>query len=210
MEYIDAKSTSPTDAPEKVADALQWLYCLPAPPDVVIGPLGGGLARHMLFRDDEAPFLFSSKEAVQRYMNTALEGIPPASRPKEIDFSNECIVFTQSGMHERNFLIDTNDKMCMVNFEDVGLLPQSFAIFTMRNSDDFAKEVGSYLDWSPTPNLYSMTRAYAILQTSADCTLGTSISTCRRILLMAIGLDEHGMPIDSSVYRVPLHSNASI
>jgi len=69
MEYIHSKPTLVRNAPEKVADALQWLYRLPAPPDVVIGPPGGGLAYHTLFKDFEAPLPFSSKEALQRYMN---------------------------------------------------------------------------------------------------------------------------------------------
>ena len=74
MEYIDAEPTLARNAPEKVAKALQWLRNLPAPPDVAIGPVGGGLARHALFKDHTAPLPFSSKEALQRYMNRVCPG----------------------------------------------------------------------------------------------------------------------------------------
>jgi len=73
MEYIEAQSTLPRDAPEKVAEALQWLRDLPAPSDVTIGPVGGGPARHALFKNYTAPLCFSSIEALERYMNK----VPP-------------------------------------------------------------------------------------------------------------------------------------
>jgi len=102
-------------------------------------------------------------------------------------------------MYERNFLIDTNNKICMVDFEGVGLLPQSFASYTMHSGYDlFTKEIAGYLDWLPSPNLYSMARAKSNLIVLHDETLGMSISTCHRILttVTLIGLDEHGWPIE--------------
>ena len=51
MEYIEFKPTLAQDAPQRVAKALQWLCGLPAPPDVAIGSLGGGRARHSIFKD---------------------------------------------------------------------------------------------------------------------------------------------------------------
>jgi len=87
MEYIEAKPTLPRDTPEKVAEALQWLRDLPAPSDVTIGPVGGGLARHKLFKNYTAPLRFSSIEALERYMNKVrpclsrfLKHSPPANQ----------------------------------------------------------------------------------------------------------------------------------
>jgi hypothetical protein len=68
MEFID--DTTPADnAHEKVADALRWLHNVPAPSGVIIGSVGGGRARHELFNNYQAPLLFSSKEALEHYMN---------------------------------------------------------------------------------------------------------------------------------------------
>ena len=69
MEHIEVSPTSARDAPEKVAQALQWLRSLPAPPGLIIGPVGGGRARHKLFKNFTAPLPFSSKEALEMYMN---------------------------------------------------------------------------------------------------------------------------------------------
>ena len=68
MKFTDA-TTSANNAPEKVADALQWLRHVPLPPDTIIGPVGGGYARHALFNEYEAPVRFPSNWALQTYMN---------------------------------------------------------------------------------------------------------------------------------------------
>jgi hypothetical protein len=81
-------------------------------------------------------------------------------------------------MAESNFLFDTNGKMCIVDFEDVGLLPESFANYTVLSGrSHFAKEVARYLGWTPSSNLESMAMAGGILNMLSDPTLGTSIST---------------------------------
>lgn len=80
-------------------------------------------------------------------------------------------------MDKSNFFIDTDDKICMVDFEDVGLLPQCFASFTTHcGSNPLTKEVAKYLDWSPSPNQYSMARAGAILNMMGDTSLGIYFS----------------------------------
>jgi hypothetical protein len=61
---------TPADvAPEAVAKALQWLRGVPAPQGLTLGPVGGGRARHELFKDFRAPLPFSSVKALQNYMN---------------------------------------------------------------------------------------------------------------------------------------------
>ena len=86
-------------------------------------------------------------------------------------------MFTQSDMDESNFIIDMEGNMCILDFEDVGRLPESFASYTMSSGGNpFAVEVAKYLDWPTSPNLHSMARIRAMLQTLADATLGTS--TC--------------------------------
>jgi len=70
MDYINLTPPPVPDLPKKAALAIQWLRDLPAPPgQVLIGPLGGGRARHVLFKDFEAPLSFSSVEAIERYLN---------------------------------------------------------------------------------------------------------------------------------------------
>ena len=82
MEYIELKPSPAQDAPQRVAKALQWLRDLPAPPSVTIGPLGGGRARHPLFKDFEARLSFSSIDAVERYMNKVRPCLSQAFAPR--------------------------------------------------------------------------------------------------------------------------------
>ncbi|KAI6015593.1 hypothetical protein EDC04DRAFT_2578344 [Pisolithus marmoratus] len=175
MEFIDA--TTPADgAYEKVADALQWLSKIPVPPDVAIGSVGGGRARHRLFKNYEAPLLFSRKWALEAYMHRALQSIPARCRPAPISFINDKVFLTQSDMDKSNFLLDGNGKVCIVDFEDVILLPESFASYTIHASwDPFVKKVAGYLGWPQSPNQKSMARVGAILQMTGDATLGTSL-----------------------------------
>jgi len=69
MEYIDAESTPAGSAPRQVAEALQWLRDLPAPRDAVIGSVGDGHARHIVFKDGTARLAFLSMDALERYVN---------------------------------------------------------------------------------------------------------------------------------------------
>lgn len=67
MEFITL-TAAPLDLIDRTAQALVWLSSVPPPPNHVIGPLGGGRIRHKFFKDYTAPLLFSSVEALQRYM----------------------------------------------------------------------------------------------------------------------------------------------
>ncbi|KAG9023839.1 hypothetical protein FRB95_012408 [Tulasnella sp. JGI-2019a] len=71
-------------------------------------------------------------------------------------------------MDESNFFIDTNEMMCVIGFDAVGLLPESFASDTMR-SNLFAIEIPGLATLSKS---YSMARARAILWMISDPTLG--------------------------------------
>jgi len=94
-------------------------------------------------------------------------------------------------MHESNFFFDTNNNMCTVDFEFVGILPLSFASYTLHSGKNtFAREVAKYLDWLPTSNLYSMAR---VLWTIGNQTLGAYLSVIRfQHRTRVTGLDKDG------------------
>jgi len=94
-----------------------------------------------------------------------------------VDFSNDKLVFTQSDMDKGNFFIDNNGKICILNFEQIGILPESFAQYTMYESRSaFVENVARYLDWPPPSNLESMARAGSMLMMLGDSTLGMPTS----------------------------------
>ncbi|XP_006463809.1 hypothetical protein AGABI2DRAFT_120611 [Agaricus bisporus var. bisporus H97] len=177
----------PEDFHERVAQAIQWLRDCPAPPDGArIGPVGSGPAYHELFRDIKAPLEFSSAMALERYLNKAIEKLPPSSRSSmaPIRISHERLVFTQSRMDKGNFGVDDEGRTCLFDFTTVGLLPESFASFTMSLRMGITKAVAQHLGWSPSPNLQSMSMIASILVMSPG-TLGldkdgNSISSRRR------------------------------
>ena len=69
MEYIRLLDPSPSDLPERTAEALKWLSGVPAPSEHVMGPLGPGRIRDGFFKDYKAPLLFSSIKALERYID---------------------------------------------------------------------------------------------------------------------------------------------
>jgi hypothetical protein len=68
MEYITLTVPPPSDLNERIAVALKWLSEVKPPPGHAIGPLGGGRIFHNVFKDFEAPLLFSSVDALERYL----------------------------------------------------------------------------------------------------------------------------------------------
>ena len=93
-----------------------------------------------------------------------------------VSFSGEQVVFTQSHMDESNFPDDLEGNTCLLGFENVGLLPESFAKFTMSDGP-FAKKVAEYLDWPDSRSLSSMGRIRGTLWMLSDETAGTSAYT---------------------------------
>ncbi|KDQ09762.1 hypothetical protein BOTBODRAFT_116785, partial [Botryobasidium botryosum FD-172 SS1] len=158
-----------------VADALRCLASVPAPAGLTLGLAGSGPARHRLFKDAKAPLLFTSKLALRNYMNKALEWIPARCRPAKMNFSDDKIISTQSDMDKSHFFLDENGKSCIIDFDAVALLPESFASHTMH-SHLFGREAVKYLDWSRSPNAYSMARAGAVVIMNSSRTLGTLVS----------------------------------
>ncbi len=181
-----------------MALALQWLHDLPAPPGHVgIGPLGNGLARHTLFKDCTAPLSFPSTQALDRYLDRVrpclyflsirhplihdlgqaimqiLHWFRPAA-PASI--SHERLVFTQSDMHMSNFGVNDKGMTCLFDFGEVGLLPESFASYTMSLTAPFTVDVARHLVWPSCSNLDSMSKIRRYLAILADPILGTS--TC--------------------------------
>ena len=85
MEYIKLSDPSPSDLPERAAEAVKWLAGVPAPPEHVMGPLGPGLIRHGLFKDYKAPLLFSSIKALELYMDKVCPCLYFLEHPQSAD-----------------------------------------------------------------------------------------------------------------------------
>ena len=93
-----------------------------------------------------------------------------------VRFSGEPLIFTQSDMDPSNFGVDDGGNTVLLDFGDIGLLPTSFAIFTMSLDDTFTA-VAKLLGWSGSSNLASMAVISHCLWLASDPRLGASTCT---------------------------------
>ena len=84
-------------------------------------------------------------------------------------------MFTQSDMDDSNFGIDERGRTVLMDFSDIGLLPQTFVAYTLASDKKYDPIVAS-LGLSGNPNLVSMAAVARCLQTVSDPKFGTS--TC--------------------------------
>ena len=80
-------------------------------------------------------------------------------------------------MDASNFGVDDKGKTCLFDFTEVGLLPESFASYTMSSPTPSTAPVAQHLKWPCTPNLDSMIEAHTGLAMLADPTRSTSTCT---------------------------------
>ena len=84
-------------------------------------------------------------------------------------------MFIQSDIHEGNFILDPAGRLCLIDLETVGLLPESIAVYSVKASRK--PFIGSFADYLPSwtsPNLAAMDKARGILVMCADPALGTT------------------------------------
>ncbi|KAL4067349.1 hypothetical protein V8B97DRAFT_2009416 [Scleroderma yunnanense] len=96
--------------------------------------------------------------------------LAPLVEPVRI--GDERLIFTQSDMDPSNFGVDNEGKTVLLDFGDVGLLPVSFALYTMSSSSIFTAAVAKCLDLPPCSNLKSMAVMRGYLWVVSDPTLG--------------------------------------
>jgi hypothetical protein len=94
-----------------------------------------------------------------------------------VRFSGEPLIFTQSDMDASNFGVDDGGNTVLLDFGDIGVLPASFAIYTMSSDATFTAAVAKFLGWSDRSNLASMAVISHCLWQTGDPRLGASTCT---------------------------------
>ncbi|KAF7327806.1 hypothetical protein MKEN_00360400 [Mycena kentingensis (nom. inval.)] len=135
-EHIEMIHPSLDDAVvrEGIKYAVCWLASAPIPEGHVLGPLGGRM-RHSFFRDCIAPFQFPSLDALERYVNRGrmlFRGKKRACSFPYISLADETTLFLQTDMHAGNFGIDAQGHIVLLDFDSIGVVPQSFALYTLH------------------------------------------------------------------------------
>lgn len=130
----------------KVATAVLWLRRQPAPPGVVLGPLGSGFAWHSIFKRKHAPLPFTSVEALERLLNQAVSYMQ-RQQPglAKIRIADDPLVLPQSDMDSSNFAVDPMGRTVILDFGEIGWLPASLANFTLLETSGFARDVSVHV-----------------------------------------------------------------
>ncbi|TFY66447.1 hypothetical protein EVG20_g4640 [Dentipellis fragilis] len=129
-----------------------------APPDHLLGPLGGICIRHSFFESGEAP---------QPFGRTGLYKKGKGVRPVALE--QEKLICTQANMDASSFGVDEDGKLVLMGFGSISFLPEFFATHTL--SDDKFAAVPEALGWSGA-NISSMVKISANLGKTADPSLG--------------------------------------
>lgn len=167
MERIQLQ-VSPPDLATRIQGAIEWLSKVPPPSNSKLGPVGGGLIRHRFFKDSKAPFSFSDTAMLDLYMMKAYGSLSKTARKmySPVSVNGERLMFTQADMHHSNFGVDENGRTVLMDFNKVGLLPESFVAFTLPRS------IAASLGLSGNSKLTSMAAIAHCLGMLADPTLG--------------------------------------
>jgi len=177
MEFIRLLP-APEDFIPKITAALVWLASVPAPLNHVLGPLAGGRIRHGFFKDARAPLRFSSVEALERYLGKAYMLLSSTSKQTvhSVKIHSDRLMFSQSDMDASNFGFDEHGNVVLLDFAEVGLLPETFVAHTMSSKKGLAP-IAAALGLSDKSNT-SMSRISSVVRMAANPKLG---------------LDEHGI-----------------
>ncbi|KIO27483.1 hypothetical protein M407DRAFT_23297 [Tulasnella calospora MUT 4182] len=182
MEFIQLVEVPTADLAVKAAQAVFWMRGVPAPSDVVLGPLSSGPARHVVFKNRVAPLDFVSVEALERYFNKVVEKLRMRFRNiADVSIANEQLVLTQSDMDPSNFGVDAAGRSVILDPGEIGWLPESLALYTLFRTTEFASDVAACL-YTPEdaarlgahPNLASMAVVRVMLAQAAGPTFNNN------------------------------------
>ena len=195
MECINLQ-VSPPDLAARIQEAIKWLSEVPPPSNPTLGPVGGGRIRHRLFNEFRAPFNIPDVGMLDEYMKKvrpcfifssvhhrqhviwarrmACSRSQP-SRGSPVSVSGERLMFTQSDMDDSNFGVDENGRTVLMDFGEVGLLPETFVAHPL-SSNQKLHPIAASLGLSGNSNLVSMAAIAHCLGMVSNPKLGTS--TC--------------------------------
>ncbi|KAF8273317.1 hypothetical protein EI94DRAFT_1716399 [Lactarius quietus] len=162
MERITLQESPPDVA--RIQEAMKWLSGV---------PWGGGRIRHKFFKDFKAPFIFLDVGMLDAYLKKAYGLLSVAARQKVpfVSVRGERLMFTQSDIDVSNFGVDENGRTVLMDFSEVGLLPETFVAHTLSSDKTFEPVVAS-LGLSGNSKLRSIAAMRQCLGTVSDPKLG--------------------------------------
>ncbi|OAA56938.1 Aminoglycoside phosphotransferase [Niveomyces insectorum RCEF 264] len=129
----------------QLADAFSALTRIPLPVDkALLRPtaIDGGYAGHRAFGDlldFTAPRLYENATQLEEHINVLLEKASPRTSTQERykwrlqHLADEPLVFSHMDAYGKNFLIDTEGCVVVLDFFNASILPASFALSTVQH-----------------------------------------------------------------------------
>ncbi|KAH6915614.1 hypothetical protein BKA70DRAFT_1178802 [Coprinopsis sp. MPI-PUGE-AT-0042] len=174
MEKLDALTLSEHGLSEEsavkyAAFAVGWLLDqLPWVPESCFGRISSDNAPvlHRFFKDHEAPGIFSNCEELASFVLKASGRIPKGQRYSIEDiivFFGEARRIYHSDIKKENFLLDSTNKVCIIDFQHIGIFPKVFQTYSFFNIGvKFAASVGRELGFKPSSDANRM-KAIAVI-----------------------------------------------
>ncbi|PWY84478.1 hypothetical protein BO94DRAFT_423338, partial [Aspergillus sclerotioniger CBS 115572] len=131
MEHIDIDHFA---SDKQRSTAITELVTIEPPPHAPLGPIGGGLIRHHFFDfiDAEAPVVYDSVEDLESHINRVLKAFKYLNQDlQQVHLTDERLVCYYSDLYKKNFPVDKNGQLWVVDFHHAGVLPISFMSFTL-------------------------------------------------------------------------------
>ncbi|KAK3941435.1 hypothetical protein QBC46DRAFT_382684 [Diplogelasinospora grovesii] len=153
-----------------VASALDALYRIPVPLESRPAAVDGGLIRHPLFDEQQAPRHYQSVEQLEQHLNNFLAVTKRKERVREL--AREPMIFCYSDIWLENFIIGKDGRVSVVDFADVSILPASFANFALSGTS--SKIRCDISTWVNVPATTGVDNTNALIAVSGPMVMGSS------------------------------------
>ncbi|KAK2877180.1 hypothetical protein FQN49_001375 [Arthroderma sp. PD_2] len=153
-----------------VALGIHELHRIPVPPRSRPTAMDGGLIRHGLFDEQEAPRHYQTIDQLEEHLNLFLKITRRKQRVERL--AEEPMVFCFSDLWLGNFIIDDQNRVVVIDFGDVSVLPSSFSKFALLPSqNDYPIDISS---WVKVPSTDDVDNTEALCAIAGPMMVGSS------------------------------------
>lgn len=134
MEFIEDGGTFqgyPT-LDELLHRAIHELWTIPIPPNIKVGPLGGGRPQGYLWADDGAPMSFSTTASMNKFMNHCLRLSSRNKLISPIDWSACEYVICHGDLAARNLRRAPDGTLYILDWAFAGVYPIDVEMFSLH------------------------------------------------------------------------------
>ncbi|KAH7153356.1 hypothetical protein EDB81DRAFT_882294 [Dactylonectria macrodidyma] len=137
---------------ENTERAMKLFLAFPVPENATPGPYGGGIIRHPLFKDYQAPIEYDSVGMLEKHLNKVSTVVSNAAPTVTLESD---LHFVFSDLYEGNFMFTDDGDTYVIDFEQANFLPLCFMTYATVQFRDVACFLRGRLDL-PQENLHAL------------------------------------------------------